>query len=598
MNDSLYWLFGLLQSNPPELRALRLVIDGALNDDIKANPGATDDGKGIMECLAYACRDEVFKTLKTQKSRDYSWYHNGDPDDFKSWEYAPNADVVFLEMVRFGVDPWKPWKVPVSKFNPAGELDGFDLACALGSQPLARACLEHPNCPPVETLHSRLGWRMGQPFNEGSSWKKVLTAKDSLVTVASAQGSWGLVQLLLEKGWPVNPSVGVHPLAVAQTEKLLEVMAPFLGSDGVPEGVVNKWAVLAKGHKEGAETLSARTKWVMSRSHSNEARESLTKRAFELWKSSGEEAEFSRVLSALGLPKPPPGPLNEEQRLEYSRQKGLMWAKMPDMLLSSGGFAQLGKMPMWWCLCNLALNSTSHKIKTQTSVFWVGSISLEHPELSCSLPGVNLTARGAAALLAQRSLVASSSNSKMLAKVMDDLGWSKPELRSQLTGEAADAVRAWHTWGTNTQKVKSKEAFECLVRSWSKDMDLPEWNSPCWSKLLPVFQILGFDKEFAGALRPMVEQAPLDWAIKWLQPLAIKPPVGQSKELMDYVCARMADEKWDASAIAEWVRIVASPSSLPVVLGEQRWGTLTSLARSHALDQAWELAPDRPKVKL
>ena len=589
------WLFALLSAQESQLPAIDILL--GQGHATVAHPDAEHEGKGYFGWLAWASRFEAFESLNRERRADTSWSDTG----VEKGHIAPRAvEAVFMHLLKAGVNPWAAWSVPPTPANPEGKADAFDLACALGSAPLAQMCLQHPQRPALQALWGRSAWRLVRHEAIGSLWTSRLSPRDTLLPVASAQDAWGLAKVLLSHGWPWSAPKGTHPLMWATSEKMMEVLAPKGDSEtlALPEGLTQSWAVLAKKHQRAERSLAARMEWLKQQpQQQDQALKALAKRAFEQWKSK-DHVGLATTLESFGVPAQTT--YTESERLAREKDKGLAWLSMPLLPFSSGGFAAMGPLPLWWAMATSVLTidaSGASKSKPRQTAIWLSWIAGQ-PGSSWEERGERFSARGAGLMIAQR--VTSGAPSPLIDEALVRLGWDTDSNKVDCVVEAASACQTWLRHGTADQKIKAAKTFRGLCERLAAEDALPSWNDERWDAIRKTCLETGCSPLMTDELKKVLRKAPLAWCLDWVNVLLRSNVSGASSVVLGKILDKAKSQAvWDAEASEKAVELAKNPPPIPDDW-KQAWSAFAARAKAGALETALAQAPapSRPRVKL
>ena len=589
------WLLALLSAKDTQLPAIDILLEQG--HATVADPNAQHEGKGYFGWLAWASRFEAFESLNRERHAGTFWSDTGVEKD----HIAPRpVEAVFMHLLKAGVNPWASWSVPPSPANPAGQADAFDLACALGSAPLAQMCLQHPARPALQTLWGRSAWRLVRHEAIGSLWTSRLSPKDTLLPVASAQDAWGLAKVLLSHGWPWSPPKGTHPLMWATSKKMIEVLAPNSDSEtlALPEGLTEAWSVLAKKHQRAERSLAARMDWLKQQpQQQGEAIKALAKRAFEQWKSK-DHAGLATTLESFGVPAQ--STYTESERLAREKDKGLAWLSMPPLPFSSGGFLTLGPLPLWWAMATSVLTidaSKANKSKPRQTAMWLSWMAGQ-PGSTWEGKGEQFSARGAGLMIAQR--VASGAPSPAIDEALVRLGWSTASSKVDSVVVAASACQTWLRHGTAAQKTEAAQTFRGLCERLAAENALPSWNDDRWDAIRQACTETGCSPLMTDALIKVLKKAPLAWCLDWVNGLMKSRASEASSVALGKILEKAKGQAvWDTEASEKALALAKTPPPIPDQWKEE-WSAFAARAKGCALEAAFPEAavPSRPRVKL
>lgn len=542
-------------------------------------PGERLEGRGLFGWLAARAPLLAWSGLRGQPHRTVGGWANG-----VAWEQPRPAEAVFLRLLKGGVNPWEP--LSVSREGPS--IDGFDLACAWGSVPLARACLAHPDRPPFAVLHVRRpAWRLSGPDESGISkeWGRFRSPEDSLLTAACLDDSPGLVRLLVANGWPLAPTRGLNPWAAVRSMEAFQALALALSgaAPAVEASVLETWQAIAAVDPVARRSLPARLARVSS---GRSVLPTQAKAAVDAWLKR-DLAELRALHDAFLDPA-------TEGGLEGADRRARAWARMPPLHLQSAGFSNAGPVPVWLHLGYRAM------VASQTGVLPMDACSTlarlaEQRVPDVAVRGHVISVRGAALLAGGRASTKRGSEER---DALARLGWNEPgaDTAGRLLEDASKALDVWTRLGTASHGKESTVAFSRWFDQWSARPALPLPADPCWAAFRQAVTPGAFSKSFEKVFTRVFTDA--SWSVE--EACGWVPFLAQAREwealgvLSDGLRKQApgwteADLEALGQSLAEALGASADERAEPLL------APLAAVVASARLDAAWPATPDRPR---
>ena len=277
-------------------------------------------------------------------------------------------EAIFARLVAMGADPWTPWTY--TDQDKDSQVDGFDLACALGCTPLVDLCLRHPNCPPLDELHKRKAWTLKKP----PSWadekgKPLFGEEDGLLVAAAASGYPCMVKYLLDRGWnPEGLGQGRKPLALA---RMKDSVQHLLGAGAQWDPAYPEvWKTLARKSQSHQETLAARIAVAaeMTSESTHSLDEGMARELLEAFQKD-DSNRTGRVWRAMGDGKTPAKEADAWVRLDRARKDS------PSLLLDVAlfGLGRVARKHVDRCrnlMARIVETTPEHDIGGATALGW------------------------------------------------------------------------------------------------------------------------------------------------------------------------------------------------------------------------------------
>ena len=562
------WILSLLSSGLNHLDAIAVLLEQG--HGIITLPDERVDGRGLLECLAFHAPRRLQKGLQDRQPYDV---------ELKDPSAEPSAaEVVFTHALAAGVNPWIAWTTPPTPSNPSGVVDGFDLAYSLGSKALVRACLDHPDCPDIGTLQRRSAWRLSPRPNHGVVGSR-LNQTDSMVSVALAGGLEEVARVLLEHGWPINPSRGNHPTVCARTPSALQLLQSWKQEAALPPHLAEVWRDWAVHDPVAKASLAQRLEWLgADESYQPSIVQALGHQALIYWQSE-QLGPLKKILDSVCPPEA--GESEKEAQERHARA----WLSFPNSSFTSGDFNKSGPAPAWLMMASKCLAARSSRLLSKTGLSYLASMSAvedaRHP-----LGNEVLPLRGAGLLLAARQ--ANENESKRMA--FERLDWTSADRKEQGIQEAVLAAQAWAKHGTGTHRQEADKALRLLLDRWLADPGFapPALSSPCWPLLSAMYAQSELPAPMLKHLNHIIKDAPLEWCFQWLSPLSFGS--NSTPALKRVLEKAHAQSPWSAEALTLADEFIASPraSQLP---SSSQWDFFRSMLVNRRLDASILPAP-------